>query len=213
MDRKTLLAAALLPILAACKPAAAPQAGPTPAPAAPTAAVAAAPGPVSDARADVVAAMRAFWNLRSYHTAMHIEGGPRGPIDNAVDFVAPDRYRMETAGRGAQVIIGDTMYMDVNGHGMKVPLPEGTLTQWRDPGKLADAETEMTVEAQGSDAVDGQAAKKYLVRVAKPKPGEMTMWIGDNGLPLQIVSHNPMGQATIRYSRFNDPALSIEAPQ
>jgi hypothetical protein len=96
---------------------------------------------------------------------------------------------------------------------MKVPLPAGTLTQWRDPARLADAETDMQVDAQGSEAVDGQPAKKYLVRVAKPKPAEITIWIGGNGLPLQIASHNPMGEATIRYSRFDDPTLSIEAPK
>ena len=144
---------------------------------------------------------------------MHLEGGPRGPIDNAVDFVAPDRYRMEAAGRGVQVIIGDTMYLDINGRAMQVPLPEGTITQWRDPAKLADAQTEMQVDAHGSDAVDGQPAKEYLVRVAKPKPAEITLWIGDGGLPLQIVSHNPLGQATIRYSRFDDPAIVIEPPK
>jgi hypothetical protein len=213
MDRKTLLAAATFAFLAACKPAAAPQAGSARAPATPAPAVAAMPAPVSDPRADVVAAMRTFWDLRSYHAAMHLEGSPRGPIDNAVDFVAPDRYRMQAAGRGTQVIVGDTMYMEIGGRQMQVPLPEGTLTQWRDPAKLADAETEMTVEAQGGDAVDGQPAKKYLVRVATPKPAEITLWIGDQGLPLQIVSHNPLGQATIRYSRFNDPALTIEAPK
>ena len=120
---------------------------------------------------------------------------------------------MEAAGRGVQVIIGDTMYLDINGRAMQVPLPEGTITQWRDPAKLADAQTEMQVDAQGSDAVDGQPAKKYLVRVAKPKPAEITLWIGDGGLPLQIVSHNPLGQATIRYSRFDDPAIVIEPPK
>ena len=211
MNRRTLLAVALLPVLAACKPAAAPDA--TPAPAARPEVAAAAAVPALDARGEVAAAMRKFRDLRRYHAAMHLEGGPRGPIDNAVDFVAPDRYRMEAAGRGAQVIIGDTMYLDINGRAMQVPLPEGTITQWRDPAKLADAQTEMQVDAQGSDAVDGQPAKKYLVRVAKPKPAEITLWIGDGGLPLQIVSHNPLGQATIRYSRFDDPALAIEAPK
>lgn len=211
MNRRTLLAAALLATLAACKPAAAPDATPTPA-AKPEVAVSPVV-PAIDARGEVAMSMRKFWDLRSYHAAMHLEGSPRGPIDNAVDFVAPDRYRMEAAGRGAQVIIGDTMYLDINGRAMQVPLPEGTITQWRDPAKLADAQTEMQVDAQGSDAVDGQPAKKYLVRVAKPKPAEITLWIGDGGLPLQIVSHNPLGQATIRYSRFDDPAIVIEPPK
>ena len=130
-----------------------------------------------------------------------------------MDFVAPDRYRMEMAGRGSQVIVGDTMYMQVDGRRMQVPLPAGTLTQWRDPARLGEAEANMTVDDQGSDSVDGQAAKKYVLHVATPKPAEIDMWIGARGLPLQIVSHNAMGDATIRYSRFDDPTLSIEAPK
>ena len=213
MKRKTLLAAALLPILAACKPAAAPEAAavPPPAPAA-----AATPAPVSVAsnpRAEVAAAMHRFWGLRSYHASMQIEGGPRGLIENAVDFVAPDRYRMDVAGRGSQLVIGDTMYLDAGGRRIQVPLPEGTITQWRDPARLADAETEMDVQAQGSEPVDGQPARKYLVRVTKPKPAEIAIWIGDAGLPLQVAALNPLGEATIKYSRFNDPSLSIEVPK
>ena len=81
---------------------------------------------------------------------------------------------------------------DVNGRSMQVPLPEGTLTQWRDPAGLADAEADMRVDAQGADAIDGQPAKKYLVHVAGP-PAEITLWIGEAGLPLQIVSAQPDG--------------------
>jgi len=210
MNRLALPALALLATLSACKPAAAPEATPVPAAKPP---VAAAPIPATSAREEVAAAMRKFWNLRSYHADMHLEGGPRGSIDNAVDFVAPDRYRMQAAGRGSQVIIGDTMYLDINGRSMQVPMPAGTISQWRDPAKLADAETEMEVDAQGSAAVDGQPAKQYLVRVAKPKPTEITLWIGADGLPLQIASPNPLGQATIKYSRFDDPTLTIEPPK
>lgn len=207
---RALPACVLIALLAACKPAATPEAASV----APAPAPTPAPAPVaSNPRADVAAAMHAFWELRSYHAAMHVEGGPRGPMDSGVDFVAPDRYRMDMPGRGSQVIIGDTMYLDVGGRHMKVPLPEGTISQWRDPAKLADAETEMEVQAQGLDTIDGQAAKRYLVRVEKPKPTAIAIWIGDAGLPLQIASDNPMGQATIKYSRFNDPALAIDAPK
>ena len=214
MNRLALPVLALLAALSACsKPAAAPDAASSAAPAPAAEPPVAAVVPALDARAQVAAAMHRFWDLRSYHADMHLQGGPRGPTDNAIDFVAPDRYRMQVAGRGTQVIVGDTMYLDVNGRSMQVQLPEGTLTQWRDPARLADAEADMRVDAQGADAVDGQPAKKYLVHVAKPKPAEITLWIGKAGLPLQIVSHNPMGRVTVRYSRFDDPSLSIEAPK
>lgn len=207
---RAMPACVLFALLAACKPGAAPEAAAV----APAPAAERAPAPVvSNPRAEVVAAMRKFWGLRSYHAAMHVEGGPRGTIDSSVDFVAPDRYRMEMPGRGSQVIVGDTMYLDVGGRHMKVPLPEGTISQWRDPAKLADAETEMDVQGQGLDTIDGQPAKRYLVRVQKPKPTSIAIWIGDAGLPLQIASDNPLGSATIKYSRFDDPALVIDTPK
>lgn len=220
MNRKTLLAAALLTALAACKPAAtpdtaanasSPDAASAPAAANPVAAVARTVLP--DAKGEVVAAMRKFAGVHSYHAAMHLEGGPRGPMDNSIDFVGPDRYRMEMSGMGSQVIIGDTMYMSMHGRTMQVPMPAGTLTQWRDPGKLAEAEANMTVDDQGSDSVDGQSAKKYVVHVSQPKETTTTIWVGDAGLPLQILAHNAMGDATIKYSRFDDPTISIEAPK
>ena len=217
---RALPALALLAILAACKPAAAPEAAANPAPGAgapapaavnPVAAVARAVLP--DAKGQVVDAMRKFAGVRSYHASMHLSGGPRGPMTNELDFVAPDRFRMELAGMGTQVIVGDTMYMSAGGRTMKVPMPAGTLTQWRDPARLGEAEANMTVDDQGSDSVDGQSATKYVVHVTRPKETTTTLWIGDAGLPLQLLAHNAMGDATIKYSRFDDPSIAIEAPQ
>ena len=214
--RPALTTLALL-VLAACKPAAptadqaSAAAAEAPAASNPVAAVAEAVLP--SAKDTVVAAVRKFASSSSYHAEMHIEGGPRGPVDNAIDFVAPDRYRMQMAGIGTQVIVGDTMYMNMHGRSMKAPMPPGTLTQWRDPGKLGEAEASMTVDDQGSDPVDGQPARKYAVHTANPKPADTTIWIGDAGMPLKIEAHNPMGMVTVRYSRINDPGIVIEAPK
>ena len=154
--------------------------------------------------------MDKFLAARSFHASMHMEGAQT--MTNEMDFVAPDRYRMQMTA-GTQVIIGDTMYMTMRGRTMQAPMPPGTLEQWRAPGKLAEAEANMAVEDQGSDPVDGAAATKYLVRVSGPNPAETTLWIGDDGLPLQVVANNPMGKVTLRYSRINDPSIVIEAPK
>ena len=70
---------------------------------------------------------------------------------------------------GNQVIIGDTMYMQVEGRSMKMPLPAGTLTQWRDPLRIEEHKAGMSVESLGTDSVDGQLAKKYLVKHTEPQ--------------------------------------------
>lgn len=224
------LALSALCALAACKPAAAPpQAdtadaanatattpGANAAPAGNTPAASAFANPLGSAKDDILAAMRQFVEARSFHASMQISGGPRGDMTNEVDFVAPDRYRMQMA-TGTQYIIGDTMHMQVQGRTMQVPMPKGTLSQWRDPGKLSENADSMTVGAQGREDIDGTAARKYLVHNTQPQPLDVTLWIGPEGLPVQL-STSSLYQGkdiatTIRYSRFNDPTIRIDPPQ
>jgi hypothetical protein len=221
-----LLALALPAILAACdKSATTADAGASASTAAPAATTASASAgdrlaaaadainPATSPREAVIAAMHKFVGVRSYHATMTFDGGPRGPMTNQLDFVAPDRFRMEIAGMGEQYVIGDTMYMSMHGRKMQVPMPKGTVTRWRDPASLAEAEAGMTVDDQGSDSVDGQSARKYVVHATQPKQTTTTLWIGDAGLPLQILANNAMGDATIKYSHFDDPAIVIEPPK
>jgi hypothetical protein len=161
--------------------------------------------------------MDKFLALRSYHASMEFSGGPGGAMGhNDIDFVAPDRSRMVMP-MGTQIVIGDTMYMHVQDRTMKVPMPKGTLSQWRDPARLAEAEEGMTVQAQGSDTLDGMATRKYLVHHEKPQPTDVTMWINGDDLPVQIQVNSLLKgkdmTSTIRYSRFDDPSIKVDPPQ
>ena len=238
VTRSRMLSLIAICALAACKPAATPgtDAGVTP-PASPStvpaaAASAARPStlariagdlnPLSDPKAAIKASMDRFLALRSYHAAMDFEGGPGTTMgDHAmghheIDFVAPDRFRLQMP-MGTQVIIGDTMYMHMRGRTMQVPMPKGTLSQWRDPAKLEQSEAGMTVQDQGRDTVGGVPTRKYRVHHAQPKPVDVTMWINGDGLPLQIqVASVVQGKtltSTTRYSRFNDPTIRVDAEQ
>jgi hypothetical protein len=145
----------------------------------------------------------------------------RGDIDgtmaghgshSTVEFQAPDRVRVTTAGRPPVVMIGNIMYMNVNGHAMKVPMNGGNpMTQYRDPAMLAQLEHGMAVEDLGQDSV----GHKYRYNVAKPQPSTSLVWIR-GGLPVQIqTSRAIMGKSidtTIRYSQFGDPSIKISAP-
>jgi hypothetical protein len=211
--------------LAACKPAAAPAsdaaaaampASTAPAPSA-LAKIAGDLNPLASPKDAIKASMDRFLALHSYHASMEFSGGPGGAMGhNDIDFVAPDRYRMVMP-MGTQFIIGDTMYMHVQNRTMKVPMPKGTLSQWRDPARLAEAEEGMTVQAQGSDMLDGMATTKYLVHHEKPKPTDVTMWINGDDLPVQIQVNSVLnGKAvtsTTRYSRFDDPTIKVDPPQ
>lgn len=164
------------------------------------------------AREEVEAAMRKFLAAKSYHVEMRHDG-PQ-PMTTTVDFVAPDRYRM-TSPMGTQTIVGDTMVMTMQGRTMRVPLPKGTLTQWRDPAQMEKYRDTLSIEGLGNTLLDGKPARKYRMVNSKPR-SESLMWVGADGYPRQIEA---TGQAqgrsvttTLRYSRFNDPSISIAVP-
>lgn len=217
MTLRPLALGCLVVAIAACKPS--PPAEPATATAAPASAAAvaeatAALNPLPSPEDEVKASMDKFLKAKSFHAVMVMEGA-RG-MTNEMDFVAPDRYRMKMP-VGTQIIIGDNMYMQIEGRSMKVPLPKGQLNQWRDPLKIEENKAGLSVEALGNDTLDGKAAKKYLVRHAEPEASEFTFWIGAEGLPLQLL-HQGQAQGkpysmTLNYSRFDDPAITIEAPQ
>ena len=141
---------------------------------------------------------------------------PKGDMAMGMDFVAPDRYRMKTP-TGTQYVIGDTMYMTINGQTTKMALPPGQIANYRDPAQFEANKATMTVESLGSDTIDGQVAKKYLVRNTQPQPSESSIWVGADGYPLKIEVEgqgaNQGGRVSIRYSRFNDPTIRIDPPR
>jgi hypothetical protein len=184
------------------------------------AATAVTPAPaavVADARAEVKAAMEKVLAARSFHATMRIKGGAQGMMINEMDFVAPDRYRIAMPNVGTQTVIGDTMYMSMHGRTAKVPMPKGTLTQWRDPARMAENEATMTVTAQGTDTVGTEPSRKYLIHHTQPQPIDVLMWVGNDGRPLQLeVSSTMQGskvETSVRYSHYDDPSIVIDAPK
>ena len=164
-------------------------------------------------REDVAAALAKSYAASSWRASMTATS-PR-PMSSELHFVAPDRYRMRMAGVGEQTIIGNTMYMTLQGRTMKLPVPKAVMDQWNALARIGQKPLEMDVTALGSDRVAGAPARKYRVRYIKPQPGEMTLWIGTDGYPLQILTGgggNGTNATTIRYSRFNDPAIRVAAP-
>lgn len=209
-----LLATAALALAAACSRQPEPAATGTPAPG-PDAARAPAPAaPAVDALGEVTASMEKFLAARSFHAVMTVEGSQ--PMQNEMDFVAPDRYRMIMP-VGTQVIIGDTMYMEMHGQQTKVPIPEGTVSQWRDPMKIRENRSGLSAEFLGEEDLAGQRARRYRVRHTQPEPGEFLYWIDREGRPLQLQHSGETANGgpytmTLAYSRFNDPSIAIESP-
>ncbi len=212
------LLALSLASLAACgggdAPTPAADAAPPAAPAQALAEVAEAVNPLS-AKDEIGKAMDAFLTVKTYHAAM-TTSTPKGDMAMDMDFVAPDRYRMKTP-MGTQTVIGDTMYMTMNGRTMTMALPKGQIANYRDPAQLEANKATMTVESLGTEMVDGESARKFRVRNTQPQPSDSTIWVGANGYPLkmEVVGQgaDQGGRVVVRYSRFNDQAIRIEPPR
>jgi hypothetical protein len=143
----------------------------------------------------------------------------KGEQVSSMEFVAPDRYRMTIAGGTTQVIVGDAMYMDMNGQMMRVPVPGvAKLTaQYRNEAFLRQVEGGMAVQALPDEAVDGEPAKVFAYTVTEPVKADAKTWVSrSSGLPIQTDSSGSyMGVKSttrVRYSSFDDPSIVIEAP-
>ena len=182
------------------------------------AAAAQALNPLATPKEAMLASMKAFRDVRSYHASMRMEGGPEGVMTNEMDFVAPDRYRITMKSRGMEVHnvrIGNDTWMTMNGRTSKVTMPPGTMDQWQDI--MHKSQETMDVEAQGRETIDGVPTRKYLIRQTDPQPSEVTVWINGDDLVHQARMQSDHQGATItttiRYSRYNDPAITIDPPQ
>lgn len=143
-----------------------------------------------------------------------------GQVLSSVDFAAPDRYRVQPAKGPAQVVVGDTIYMDMGGKLTPIPVPgmARMIAQYRDPQFVRDLESGVSVQALPDAEVDGEPAKVYAYTVTRPAKADAKAWVSTKtGLPIQIESTGSfMGHAAttrVRYSRFDDASIHVDAPQ
>jgi outer membrane lipoprotein-sorting protein len=175
------------------------------------AAVAAWAGPKEEMKALSVK----FLALRSYHVTM--EGSDRRMQKMEMDFVAPNRYRMSMP-MGTQYVIGDTMYMTIDGRTMKIPMPKGTVSHWRESDRAFREVDQMQIEALGVETVNGKPTRKYRMTQTSRKPVTTSLiWVGMDGYPVKMQTTGSTGKQantmTVHYSRFNDPSIKIEPPK
>lgn len=136
---------------------------------------------------------------------------------SVVEFQAPDRYRITSDGRPANLVIGGTMYMNMDGTLMKIPMPglQAMLAQYRNSSALKELEAGVTVESLGTETVDNQVAKKYRYTTTQPRTSNNVIWIAGNGNIVQLETSGTMNKkpfyTLIRYSQYNDPGIKISS--
>ncbi|MEP7044063.1 MAG: hypothetical protein ABI843_13450 [Dokdonella sp.] len=163
------------------------------------------------------AAFTKFLAARSFRAT--VTDLKKGEQVSTMEFLAPDRYRIQSSKGPSQLIIGDSMYMEMQGKLTRLPVPGvGKLVAlYRNEDFLRETEGDMSVQALPDEPVDGEAAKVYRYTVSKPIKADATTWISvKSGLPLQTESSGSfMGTKSttrVRYSGYDDPAIAIAAP-
>lgn len=180
-------------------------------------ALAAAPFATAGPKEELQAAFVKFLAAKSFRATLFDAG--RGQALGELEFVAPDRYRIRMAGDGpTQVVIGDTLYMDMGGRSMKLPVPAGEITaRYRDRSVLDRLRRDLEVAALGSERLDGEPARVY--RYATTEGGQATVktWVSEaSGMPLQFETSSEAGggrqTVRVRYRDYDDPAIRIDPP-
>lgn len=165
----------------------------------------------------VIAAMDKFKGLRRYRMTMIRGDGQTSPTTTTVDYLAPDRYRMETAGMPVQVVVGDTLYITDAGGTRASPAPADSIAQWRDPNGFLAAGSDFTAEKGPRRFVFAMPASEYKLHVTRPVASNMSLWIGPKGLPIKLESQGLVGgklvTTMIRYSHFDSEEIKIDAPK
>jgi len=183
------------------------------APAAMLLGLAASPAALAGPKEEVVAAVDKFLAAKSYHASMSMGPGPA----TETDFVAPDRVRVKLGTMGDQIVIGNVMYMTLQGQTIKRPAPNGGAAASRSREKMLGNLQTLKVAALGEETLAGVATRKYKVDNSQPNKTSSTYWVAAaTGYPVQAVNVAEVGgktyTSTMKYSRYNDPSIKIEAP-
>jgi hypothetical protein len=161
---------------------------------------------LADAYGDLQKAHAAFLNAKSWHAEEHFSDGKMVTID----FVAPDRWRIQPTPAMTEVVIGNDVYMIQGGRSMKMPMGGMMISRMIQQFQVAadDPEVKKTAQDLGTQTLDGRAVHVYSYSVhGVPE----TIYLDDNSLPVKAVVKNSSVTTVVSYSQYNG-SITIEAP-
>jgi outer membrane lipoprotein-sorting protein len=145
----------------------------------------------------------------------------KGQQLSTLEFVAPDRYRIENGqGQMEQILIGGDAYTLIDGRRIKLPMPiqvDRIVGQYRNPAALDQLAQGLEVTALGTETVDGITTQVYSYTQTEPARSEVKVWVDTaTGLPLQLESSGRFlrlkSTTRIRYYDFDDASIRVQAP-
>jgi hypothetical protein len=157
----------------------------------------------ADAYADLLQVQTAFQDAKSWHADEHFSNGKT----TTVDYVAPDRWRVQPASNITEIVIGDDVYMVSNGKVTKLPIGGGMIRNAIQRYSLS-ADVKASVRDLGMQTVAGRSLHGYSYTV---RGVPVTMYVGPDSLPAETVVRVSNGTTTIDYSGYNTP-IAIQVP-
>lgn len=165
----------------------------------------------ADSSGDLAAAVSRFTHLKSWHASMVSSSGHTVEAD----FAAPNRFRM-TLPTGPAYFIGQTVYISMGGHTMKMAVPQAAayIQDLRSPGNVTKFAKSHNVQDLGSSSADGVATHAYAFDdTTHGISSHVKVDVGqaDGYLRRAIVTSAGHGATTVHYSKFNVP-VTIQPP-
>lgn len=159
----------------------------------------------ADAYGDLMKAQAAFQTAKSWHAEEHFSNG-RTVL---VDYLAPERWRIQPTPDMTELVINGDVYMVRNGKPMKMPFGGMMISQMIKHFQFeADPEVKQTARDLGTQSLNGRTVHVYSYTV---RGVPETLYVGADSLPVQAVVKDSSVTTVIQYSKYNE-AITIEVP-
>lgn len=169
-----------------------------------------APTAQANPKDELSAAYLKFSALKSWRAT--ITDTKKGKPLTTVEHQAPDRWRMTPVGAPSSVVIGGTMYMNIDGRSFQMPIGK-MLEQYKSHESVRANIDSITITSASDDVLDGQPVRKIAYTQAKPKPSEAIAWISKKtGLLMRLEVPHKKHPTRLDYSGHNDASIKISAP-
>ncbi|HLK32622.1 MAG TPA: hypothetical protein VKT29_05995 [Terriglobales bacterium] len=157
---------------------------------------------LADAYDDLVKVQTAFQNAKSWHAVEQFSNGHTV----IVDYVAPDRWRIQPNPDMTELLIGGDAYMVRKGRTTHLPFGGMMQKMIKDLRFSANDEMKQSARDLGMQTLNGQSVHVYTF-TSHGIPA--TLYVGSDLLPVQNVVKDKKNTTTIIYSNYNAP-ITIE---
>ncbi len=153
----------------------------------------------ADPYGDLLKIRSAFESARSWHASEQFSNGRT----ILIDYVAPNRWRIQPTSNVTEILIGNTVYMVSNGRTVRTPFGSPQIHQIVSQNWFRiTPEVRRTLRDRGWRSVGGVRLHEYTF-TADSMP--VQLYAGTNDLPVRSYVRMTRGTVTILYSRYNAP--------